>query len=556
MEKPVRSRRSPATVSALHAGGAREPGRQPDRDVPRPRVKGKASPWFPASSASPFFSSSCSPRARPRRRAPPDRPSPRAPRRRPPPSDPPAYPVTLSDDAGRSVTLDAEPERIVSLAPSNTEIVCALDACDLIVGVTDFDDYPPEVADVDKVVIDGPGRRRGRRRRRAGPRHRRRQRADADRRHRAAHRPRTAGDDALPRVARRDLRRHRARRPGARPRRRGSARWSRTWSRASRRCETAVADLERPRTFYEVGVFEGTIYTAGEGSFIASLIETAGGEPITGDALSTVHRDRGPRRRRSGAHPARRRQLRPDHHRRVGGRPTGLGDDDGRRRRSGRAGRRGHRHHAARAAHRGRPRGPGARHPSGRVRRADRCAPASPPDRSSADPRSPARRSSSAAGGALLLLTLVVGVGLGSVAVAPGRGAARPRPSAARARRHLRRRCQHRDDRDGPAPAAGARARWSSARASPVPARSSRPSCATRWPTRTSSARPPGASLGATLAIALPLVAPGARHRRGKLVARARRRAGCSPSSAGWRPCCSSSASRDRGAGCHRSPCC
>ena len=68
------------------------------------------------------------------------------------PSDPPAYPVTLSDDTGRAVTLEAEPERIVSLAPSNTEIVCALDACDLIVGVTDFDDYPPEVADVDNVV--------------------------------------------------------------------------------------------------------------------------------------------------------------------------------------------------------------------------------------------------------------------------------------------------------------------------------------------------------------------------------------------------------------------
>jgi iron complex transport system substrate-binding protein len=51
--------------------------------------------------------------------------------------------------------------------------------------------------------------------------------------------------------------------------------------------QTAVADLERPRTFYEVGVFEGAIYTAGAGSFLASLIETAGGEPITGDALST-----------------------------------------------------------------------------------------------------------------------------------------------------------------------------------------------------------------------------------------------------------------------------
>ena len=50
----------------------------------------------------------------------------------------------------------------------------------------------------------------------------------------------------------------------------------------------AVAGLEAPRTFYEVSVFEGIIYTAGEGSFLASLIETAGGDPITGDALSTA----------------------------------------------------------------------------------------------------------------------------------------------------------------------------------------------------------------------------------------------------------------------------
>jgi iron complex transport system substrate-binding protein len=53
-----------------------------------------------------------------------------------------SYPQTLTDDADREVTLPAEPERIVSLAPSNTEIVCALDACERLVGVTDSDDYP------------------------------------------------------------------------------------------------------------------------------------------------------------------------------------------------------------------------------------------------------------------------------------------------------------------------------------------------------------------------------------------------------------------------------
>jgi hypothetical protein len=50
----------------------------------------------------------------------------------------------------------------------------------------------------------------------------------------------------------------------------------------------ALANAERPRTFYEVGLFEGAIYTAGEGSFLASLIELAGGEPITGDAFGTI----------------------------------------------------------------------------------------------------------------------------------------------------------------------------------------------------------------------------------------------------------------------------
>nr|MDQ2933789.1 helical backbone metal receptor [Chloroflexota bacterium] len=62
-------------------------------------------------------------------------------------------PLTLTDDAGRAVEIPAQTARIVSLAPSNTEIVCALHACDRVVGVTDFDDYPPEVADRQKVVI-------------------------------------------------------------------------------------------------------------------------------------------------------------------------------------------------------------------------------------------------------------------------------------------------------------------------------------------------------------------------------------------------------------------
>ncbi|MCL4079445.1 ABC transporter substrate-binding protein [Coriobacteriia bacterium Es71-Z0120] len=62
-----------------------------------------------------------------------------------------AFPVTLEDDAGRTVTITKKPERIVSLAPANTEIVYALGALDRVVGVTTFDDYPPEVSSIAKV---------------------------------------------------------------------------------------------------------------------------------------------------------------------------------------------------------------------------------------------------------------------------------------------------------------------------------------------------------------------------------------------------------------------
>jgi iron complex transport system substrate-binding protein len=56
---------------------------------------------------------------------------------------PPTTQVT--DQLGRTVTLGATPQRIVSLAPSNTEILYALGLADRVVGVTDYDNYPPEV---------------------------------------------------------------------------------------------------------------------------------------------------------------------------------------------------------------------------------------------------------------------------------------------------------------------------------------------------------------------------------------------------------------------------
>ena len=58
---------------------------------------------------------------------------------------------TLEDDFGRLVTLDKAPDRIVSLAPSNTEILFALGLGDKVVGVTSFDDYPVEALEIEKI---------------------------------------------------------------------------------------------------------------------------------------------------------------------------------------------------------------------------------------------------------------------------------------------------------------------------------------------------------------------------------------------------------------------
>ena len=53
--------------------------------------------------------------------------------------------VTVTDQIGRTVTINGTPQRIISLAPSNTEILYALGLGDKLVARTDYDNYPPEV---------------------------------------------------------------------------------------------------------------------------------------------------------------------------------------------------------------------------------------------------------------------------------------------------------------------------------------------------------------------------------------------------------------------------
>lgn len=57
-----------------------------------------------------------------------------------------AAPVQVVDDRGRRVEIVRPPQRIVSLLPSLTETVCALQACERLVGVDRFSNWPARIA--------------------------------------------------------------------------------------------------------------------------------------------------------------------------------------------------------------------------------------------------------------------------------------------------------------------------------------------------------------------------------------------------------------------------
>lgn len=65
-----------------------------------------------------------------------------------------SQPLTLQDDLGREVKIAAQPARIVSLAPSITEILFAVGAGPQVVGLTKYCTYPPEAA-TGRAIVGG-----------------------------------------------------------------------------------------------------------------------------------------------------------------------------------------------------------------------------------------------------------------------------------------------------------------------------------------------------------------------------------------------------------------
>jgi len=66
-------------------------------------------------------------------------------------ASPQHYPVTVTDDRGKSISIASAPKRIVSIAPSSTEVVFAIGAGDRVVAVDDFSDFPAAAKALPKV---------------------------------------------------------------------------------------------------------------------------------------------------------------------------------------------------------------------------------------------------------------------------------------------------------------------------------------------------------------------------------------------------------------------
>lgn len=68
-----------------------------------------------------------------------------------------AYPVKVTDYRGQDVTIQKQPQRIISLMPAHTEILFAIGAGEQMVGCTSLCDYPPATSDLKKIAFANPG---------------------------------------------------------------------------------------------------------------------------------------------------------------------------------------------------------------------------------------------------------------------------------------------------------------------------------------------------------------------------------------------------------------
>ncbi|MHA2096863.1 MAG: ABC transporter substrate-binding protein, partial [Candidatus Hodarchaeales archaeon] len=62
-----------------------------------------------------------------------------------------SYPLTLTDSYGRNVTFTEEPQQIVCIAPSATEVIFAVGAGDKVIAVDFSSNFPNETASLPKI---------------------------------------------------------------------------------------------------------------------------------------------------------------------------------------------------------------------------------------------------------------------------------------------------------------------------------------------------------------------------------------------------------------------
>lgn len=61
------------------------------------------------------------------------------------------FPLTITGDLNREVTITKQPERIISLSPANTEVLFALGLGEKVVGITNVCNYPSQTKEKEKI---------------------------------------------------------------------------------------------------------------------------------------------------------------------------------------------------------------------------------------------------------------------------------------------------------------------------------------------------------------------------------------------------------------------